>query len=308
MRISPATVRHVMAELEQLGFLHSPHTSAGRVPTQQAYRFFVDSMIASRELKQAKNRAISEQLPSTSPLSKKVKTASNLLSELTEFVGVVSLPERKSFAFRHIDFVPLSERQILVILVFMDGEVENRIIETATPYTPSALEQAANYMNKEYSGLLLADIRARLVSDLNTARNRMDEIMRSAVSLADSAFEERARSKVVVRGEHRLVGLDDFADIQELRGLLEAIREKRQLMQLLEESVQARGVKLFIGEETGDTNLSSCSLVTAPYDIDGDVVGVLGVIGPQRMDYKRVISVVQATAQALGAALKAEDK
>jgi heat-inducible transcriptional repressor len=303
LNLSSATVRNVMADLEEEGFIASPHTSAGRVPTDQGYRFFVDSLLTLNPVEQDTYETIESHLSEPQPVSGVVNNASDVLSLLTSFVGVVTVPRREQFAFKHIDFVGLDEHQVLVILVFHDGEVQNRIIQTRQRYSAAELERGANFLNTEYAGLLLADIRQRLVADLDSARRQMDAIMRNTIEMASQAFTTSSDADVVVSGQNNLMHCNEFGDVNKLRNIFEAIQQKQGILHLLEESVLADGVRLFIGEESGSNALEECSLVAAPYTLNGRVIGVLGVIGPTRMAYDRVISVVDATARILGSVL-----
>jgi heat-inducible transcriptional repressor len=303
LKLSPATIRNVMADLEDAGLIHSPHTSAGRVPTDQGYRMFVDTLVTLSPVEDKTYRQIETRLKEPLPASEVVNSASDLLSALTSFVGMVTVPKPERFVFKHIDFVAISDRQILVILVFQDGEVQNRIIHTRRRFDASQLERAANFLNEEYAGLLLADIRRRLIADLEQARRQMDDIMRDTIEFAGHAFSTKEGGDFVVSGQSNLLSVHEFSNIDKLRNIFDAIQHKSDILHLLEESVNADGVRIFIGEESGSEALGGCSLVTAPYALDGRVVGVLGVIGPTRMAYDRVISVVETTAQVLGSVL-----
>jgi heat-inducible transcriptional repressor len=229
---------------------------------------------------------------------------SGVLSELTHFVGLVTVPKREQFAFRQIDFVPLGPCRVLVILVFTDNEVQNRVLELPRPYAPGELEQVANYLNQNFSGLALDEIRRRIVSEMEAARDSIDRVLRSAIDLANASFRVESRDDVVVSGQTNLIGVSELASLERLRELFDAFNRKRELARLLEGCVHAEGVRLFIGEESGYAPLGACSVVTAPYGADGRLLGVIGVIGPTRMDYDRVIPVVQTTARILSGALK----
>ncbi|MEM9304455.1 MAG: heat-inducible transcriptional repressor HrcA [Pseudomonadota bacterium] len=303
LELSAATVRNVMADLEEAGFIRSPHTSAGRVPTDQGYRFFVDTMLMRKLDEGAEPAEIVELAAAAGSTVGTVQSASDLLSALTNFVGVVTVPARESFAFRHIDFVVLSETQLLAVLVFADGEVQNRLINLERRFDAAQLERAANYLNGEFAGLMLPEIQRRLVDMMATDRKELDALMQSAVDVAASAFSGGAGPDVVVRGQANLLQYRDLGDLDTLKSLFEAFQEKREILYLLQECVQADGVRLFIGEESGSAVLEHCSVVGAPYQVDDRVVGVVGVIGPTRMDYDQVISVVETTADALTAIL-----
>jgi heat-inducible transcriptional repressor len=301
--VSPATIRNVMADLEELGLVTTPHTSAGRVPTAQGYRLFVDSLLQMQPLQQQEMENLGHRLSPQLGTQDLLTNSTELLSAMTHFVGVVTVPKREQFAFRHIDFVPLDPNRVLVILVFTDHEVQNRIVNTKRPYTPSELEQTANYLNTHFAGRALGEIRSQLVRELRETRSAMDSILSVAVDMAETAFAPPAEKDVLMAGQTRLMGVQDLSDVDRLRELFEAFARKREILQLLEGCIHAQGVRLFIGEESGMAPLGQCSVVTAPYGAEGRVLGVIGVIGPTRMAYERVIPMVQATAQALGAAL-----
>ncbi|MDG6347971.1 heat-inducible transcriptional repressor HrcA [Luteimonas sp. 8-5] len=313
LAVSPATIRNILADLEEIGLLASPHTSAGRVPTAQGYRVFVDSLLQLRPLPEGEMARLREELPAGTGTQALLGSASELLSAMSHFVGVVSVPRREQFAFRHIDFVPLDAGRVLAILVFADNDVQNRIIQTRRPYDAGELERVSNYLNRHFAGRPVAEIRATLLRDLRAARNEMESLLAHSVELAEQALggdadgalgEGMLSEGMVLAGQTRLMGVQELSDLERLRELFEAFARKREILQLLERTVQAPGVRIFIGEETGLAPLEGMSLVTAPY-VSGDrTLGVLGVIGPSRMAYDRVIPVVQAAAEVLGAALK----
>lgn len=301
--VSPATIRNIMSDLEEAGFVAAPHTSAGRVPTAQGYRVFVDSLVQMMPPAAAHIERLHRELPAGAATPDLLGSATNLLSEITHFVGVVSVPKREEFAFRHIDFVALDPERLLVILVFTDGQVQNRVIATQRRYAPGELEQIANYLNSHYAGLRLDDIRRRLLREMREEGSRLNRLLASALDVAQQAFETPSDSDVLVAGHTRLMGVQDMGDVDRLRELFEAFQRKRDLLGLLERCARADGVRLFIGEEAGFPALDGCSLVTAPYGVDGRVLGVLGVIGPTRMAYEQVIPLVAATAEAISGAL-----
>ena len=316
--VSPATIRNILADLEDAGLLSSPHTSAGRVPTPQGYRVFVDSLLQLRPLPENELARLRHELPAGSGTQSLLGNASELLSAMSHFVGVVSVPRREQFAFRHIDFVPLDAQRVLAILVFADNDVQNRIIQTRRAYDAGELERVANYLNHHFAGCPLADIRAALVRELKVARSEMETLLAHTVELAEQALvgsgelmhsDSLHSEGMLLAGQTRLMGVQDLSDLDRLRELFEAFARKREILQLLERTLRAPGVRIFIGEETGLAPLEGMSLVTASYraggTTDGQVLGVLGVIGPTRMAYERVIPVVQAAADVLGAALDA---
>ena len=306
--VSPATIRNILADLEDAGLLSSPHTSAGRIPTAQGYRVFVDSLLQLRPLPEGELARLRQELPAGSGTQSLLGNASELLSAMSHFVGVVSVPRREQFAFRHIDFVPLDAQRVLAILVFADNDVQNRIIQTRRAYDAGELERVANYLNHHFAGRPLSQIRAALVRELKAARSEMDGLLTHTVELAEQALVGGG-DDMLLAGQTRLMGVQDLSDLDRLRELFEAFARKREILQLLERTLRAPGVRIFIGEETGLAPLEGMSLVTAPYRAggaaDGQVLGVLGVIGPSRMAYERVIPVVQAAADVLGAALDA---
>ena len=301
--VSPATIRNILSDLEDVGLLSAPHTSAGRVPTAQGYRLFVDSLLQVSPLPEGEVSRLRHELPAGSGTQALLGSASELLSAMTHFVGVVSVPNRAQFAFRRIGFVPIDAQRVLAIVVLADNDVQNRIIQTRRPYDAGELERVANYLNTHFAGRAVADIRATLLRELRSARAEMETLLAQSVELAEQVLVPGG-DDMVVAGQTRLMGVQELSDVDRLRELFEAFARKREILQLLERTVQAPGVRIFIGEETGLAPLEGVSLVTAPYTSGGRVLGVLGVIGPTRMAYERVIPVVQAAADALGAAIQ----
>lgn len=312
--VSPATIRNILGDLEDIGLLSSPHTSAGRVPTAQGYRVFVDSLLQVRPLPETEMIRLRQELPAGGGTQALLGSASELLSAMSHFVGVVSVPGRSQFAFRHIDFVPLEAGRVLAILVFADGDVQNRVIQARRSHDAGELERVANYLNRNFAGRTLAEIRASLVQELRRARDEMAGLLAHSVELAEQALapdpagapvpDGLLAEDMLLAGQTRLMGVQDLSDMERLRELFEAFARKREILQLLERTARAPGVRIFIGEETGLAPLEGMSLVTAPYAAGDRTLGVLGVIGPSRMAYDRVIPVVQAAAEALGAALR----
>ncbi len=300
--VSAATIRNILADLEDAGLLSSPHTSAGRIPTAQGYRVFVDSLVQMQPLAERDLARLRAELPAGTGTQALLGNASELLSAMTHFVGVVGAPRREQFAFRHIDFVPLDGRRVLAILVFADNEVQNRVIEPRRAYDPSELERVANYLNAHFAGRPIAEIRATLLRELRAARSEMEGLLAHTVELAEHALTP-SDDDMVLAGQTRLMAVQDLSDLDRLRELFETFARKREILQLLERTISAPGVRIFIGEETGLAPLDGVSLVAAPYRVSGQVLGVLGVIGPTRMAYQTVIPVVQAAADALGAAM-----
>lgn len=304
LKLSPATIRNVMADLEDMGLIHSPHTSAGRVPTVSGYRLFVDSLLtvkplASSELDQLQTSLAAE----ADKVSDVVGKASKLLSDVTQMAGVVTLPRRETVMLRHIEFLPMSSTRVLVIFVTDGQEVHNKIINTNKLFSPAELQQAANYLNSVYAGRSLSKIRELVVNDLEHDRNLVNQGMIDAVSMAQLTFAQQPQDDYVLSGETNLMGFSELSDMERLKQLFEAFSQKRGVIHLLDQCLAADGVQIFIGEESGYRAFDHCSLVTSSYSVNDEVVGVLGVIGPTRMAYQKVIPFVDVTAKLLGAAL-----
>jgi heat-inducible transcriptional repressor len=303
--LSPATIRNVMSDLEELGLIASPHTSAGRIPTARGYRLFVDTMLTARpvDLDQASPdlAAARGQLHPDQP-QRVIAQAAHLLSSLSSVVGVVTAP-RKASVFHHIEFLRLGERRVLVILVAPDGDVQNRVIFTARDHTQAELVEAANHLNAHYAGLTIEAVRERLKTEIEALRGEIGVLMQAAVQAGTQVMEE-AVDQVVVSGERNLLGVQDFGnDMNSLRKLFEVFEQKTELMRLLDVSSRAEGVRIYIGGESRVVPFEELSVVTAPYEIDGQVVGTLGVIGPTRMAYDRMIQIVDITSRLVGHAL-----
>ncbi len=305
--LSPATIRNVMSDLEELGFIRAPHTSAGRVPTVQGYRFFVDTLLKVQPLDiSSVERMRLEFEPERTPKDL-IGSASELLSGITHLAGVVTLPKHEHALFRRVEFLPLSEKRVLAILVTSEGEVQNRIITTDRQCNASELQQASNYLSQLFQGKDLAAVRSTLLAEMQEERSTMNRMMVTAIQMADQVLEEQQSEDYVMAGQTNLMEFQELCDIEKLRNLFDAFNQKREILHLLDQCVHGDGIQIFIGEESGYQTLDECSMVTAPYQVDGEVVGVLGVIGPTRMAYERVIPIVDATARLLGAALKHKD-
>ena len=306
--LSPATIRNVMADLEEMGLIRSPHTSAGRVPTVRGYRVFVDDLLAVQPLESDEVSRLAGDLEvevrSAPGAQEVVEAASRMLSEFTRFVGVVTVPRKSHEFLRHVEFLPLSGSRVLVVLVLNQQEVQNRIIATDRPYSAGELVQAANYLNTHFAGRDLDDVRHEILRDLRATGDRLNEMTASVVEMAEKGLRiDDPGGDYVVRGHTNLMDQGDPEEIERLRHLFDAFAEKRMLLHLLDRSQDAEGVQLFIGEESGYDVLDRYSVVTSRYEVDSEVVGVLGVIGPTRMAYERIIPVVDITARLLGAAL-----
>lgn len=306
--ISPATIRNVMSDLDQLGLVASPHTSAGRIPTTRGYRYFVDQLLAPEALNEMERTQIADELaPGWRAPDDLVQTASNLLSQLSRMAGVVTVPKRNLSVLRRIQFMPLSDHRVLVILVVNQHEVQNRVIHTTRPYGTDELERFANAINEHFAGRDLVSLRRALVDEVSDAQGRVNLILREAAAMADAALGgEPKQSGYVMAGGANLLGFQDMSDLGRLRGLFDALDRKRDLLGLFDQCLVADGVQIYIGEESGYRVLDECSVVSAPYTVNGQVAGVLGVIGPTRMAYNRIIPLVAETARVLSQGLQAE--
>ncbi|HEY5683445.1 MAG TPA: heat-inducible transcriptional repressor HrcA [Sulfuricaulis sp.] len=308
--LSSATVRNVMADLEELGLLRSPHTSAGRIPTERGYRVFVDTLMRVKPLNSDELQKLEHDFLANQDPQHLIENASHLLSEVCKLTGIVMMPRREDqLAFRHIDFVNLSGHRVLVILVTQDAQVHNRIIQVDREYSPAELVQSANYFNETYAGVSMGDVKRALLKEIQEASDDMQRIMQVAVKMAREALSnEDTSDELVVSGESNLMEFPELGDVRKLRKLFDAFNAKRDLLHLLDQSMRTGGIKIFIGSESGYDVLADCSLVTAPYSADGRVVGTLGVIGPTRMAYEQVISIVDITARLLGGALSSNER
>ncbi|MGE5639404.1 MAG: heat-inducible transcriptional repressor HrcA [Clostridia bacterium] len=299
--LSPATIRNVMSDLEELGFISSPHTSAGRVPTPAGYRFFVDTLLVVQQLGQSEVRELEGHLVPDNP-QRLIQNASQLLSQLSQFAGVVMTPRRRAQTFRHIEFLRLSEKRILLIVVTPEGDVQNRILLTEREYSASELIEAANFINQHYSGQSFEDVRGRLQAEVRDLRADLLKLMNAALEAGNALAE--GGEQYVVSGERNLFAVRDLSqDVGRLKQLLELFERKTSLLQILDLSLRSQGVQVFIGGESGVSAPDDVSVVTSPYKVDGEVVGTVGVIGPTRMAYDRVVPIVDITAKLLSSAL-----
>ena len=293
--LSPATIRNVMSDLEELGLIASPHTSAGRIPTARGYRLFVDTMLTAEREELATPSLVADQP------QKVINNAAQLLSNLSQFVGVVMAPRRSS-VFRHIEFLRLSEKRFLVIIVSPDGDVQNRVVFTVADYTQSQLIEASNFLNANYAGMEIEQVRERLKTEVESLRSEIGQLMQTAVQASSEALSEQ--DEVVISGERNLLSVSDFSsDMSQLRRAFDLFEQKTQLMRLLEVSSQAAGVRIYIGGESQVVPFEELSIVSSAYKVDGQVVGTLGVIGPTRMPYDRMIQIVDITARLVSNAL-----
>jgi heat-inducible transcriptional repressor len=306
LELSPATIRNVMADLEELGLIASPHTSAGRIPTARGYRLFVDTMLTVQPFGHGTARGGVGQGEPLQPLQpdqpkRVIASAAHQLSNLSHFVGVVTAPKKAS-AFRHMEFLRLGDKRVLLILVTPDGDVQNRVLFTAQDYTQSQLVEATNYLNQHFAGLSIETVRDRLRHEVDDLRGEVATLMQAAVKVGAEAASDDTE-QVVVSGERNLLGIDDFGNVGALRKMFDLFEQKAQLLRLLDGSSRAEGVRIYIGGESGVVPFEELSIVSAPYEVDGIVVGTLGVIGPTRMAYDRMIQIVDITARMVGNAL-----
>ena len=308
LSLSSATIRNVMADLEDLGLVASPHTSAGRVPTDKGYRLFVDTLLKLKPLQHEEIEDIERRLGSEAASGRSlVQSVSQMLSNVTHMAGLVTLPNPHYISLSQIEFIALSENRALAIMVMSNREVENRVVQLERYYSPEELRRAANYLNEAFSGRSLPDVRSLLLRQLQETREHMDQLMKDAIQMAQKVFDTQSeeRMEYVIAGETNLMGFAELSNVDRLRRLFEAFNEKHDILRLLDNCLRAEGIQIFIGQESGYRILDDISVVTAPYMLDNKVVGVLGIIGPTRMAYERVIPIVDITAKLLGSALNA---
>ncbi len=299
--LSPASIRNIMADLERQGLIVSPHTSAGRVPTEKAYRLFVNKLIRVEKLTPSLVERLKQELRLEDNTQTLMSAASDLLSDLTHMASIVMLPKRDHLALHRIEFFPLSENRVLAVLVFNDAEVENRIFHTTKAYTEAELQQAANFLNEAIAGHDVQTVRHRLLKDIRQARQEVNEFFGVLLEMTEKLFDDAAGHDYLMAGKSHLLKLAEETDLQRMRQLFEAFERKQDILELLDQCLLAQSTQVFIGSESG---LADCSVVSAPYSVDGEVLGVLGVVGPTRMDYEKVIPMVDVTAKLLGSALQ----
>lgn len=301
LELSAATVRNVMSDLEEMGFIASPHTSSGRIPTAQGYRFFVDTLLTVQPLDAERIQSLRGELRPDQP-QRVISAASQMLSRLSRLAGVVVVPRRDALRMRQVEFIRLSECRVLLILVTMNGDVQNRVLQTREDYDNERLAGIAQLLNEHFSGMTLREIQERITDELRSLRGDINELMNATVETGEAA--DTSDEHIVLSGETNLLDFDDLSsNMEKLRGLFRLFEQKTGLLQLLEHSIRAEGVQIFIGGESGLDPLDGCSVITAPYEVDGQVVGSLGVIGPTRMAYNRVIPLVDMTSRLLSNAL-----
>ena len=302
--ISSATVRKLMADLEERGFVSSPHTSAGRVPTPLGYRFFVDSLIQVEPMDQLNLQMLSEQLDPDMSSQELIESASGILSNVTHMAGLVTIPRREQTVLRHLEFLGLNDNRVLVILVLDDHEVQNRVIYTSRAYDAIQLKEATNFINQSYSGKSLSVIREHIISSMKLDHENLNGLMGTTLEMAEKAFDKEDKSDYVIAGQENLVDMTEGMPLEDIQNMFKAFSLKGDILHLLDRCMETEGIQLFIGQESGYELLDECSVVTSPYQVDGELVGVLGVIGPTRMAYDKIIPIVDATARILSAALK----
>ena len=309
MLLSSATVRNVMADLEEMGLVTSPHTSAGRVPTKLGFRLFVDTLLDVQSLQTQEIDALKQQLNPELDAKSLLKTASSLLSDITQLAGLVMVPKPGVKTIKHLEFLPLSERRVLAVLVMTGNEIENRIIRTDRDYKANELQYVANYINTHLIGNELSEISAQLRRELSTAQQELSDLMKWVIEMSSKVFDDAVEDEeeLLVDGQTHLMGVSELSDMDKLKQLFEAFQKKRDILHILDRCQAAEGVQIFIGQESGYDLLDDYSVVTAPYSTRDQVVGVLAVVGPTRMHYQRVIPVVDITARLLSSALAQQD-
>ncbi len=303
--LSPASIRNVMSDLEELGFIASPYTSSGRVPTSKGYRFFIDSLLKLQPVEATELERIKKRVNLHESNSRELAiSVSNTLSAITKLAGIVTIPKQQVTRLKEIDFIQLSERRILAIIVINETEVENRILQMKRDYSKDELKQASNYINTHYRGRSLSYIKKHLINELMQTKESVNSLMSDLIDMADQVLDFAEPDEYIVAGQRRLMDFHELADIKKLRQLFDAFKEKQQLLELLDKSMSSNGIQIFIGEESGYKMFDNCTLITTPYTTEDGAIGVLGVIGPTRIAYQKVIPIVAVTAKLLGKSLK----
>ncbi len=305
LSLSPATIRNVMADLEDYGLITAPHTSAGRIPTAKGYRFFINSLLKTKPLNQRSVMQLSSRFKGAADANSILTSATEMLSQITSFAGIVSTPDNSRVNIRQIEFLRLSDQRVLAILVTADGQVQNKVLTAHRQYSESELLEASNFFNAQHSSKSLEVVRAKLLNQMQQDRSNMHQEMRTAVNMAGQFFsdDDQVQENVLISGENNLLSIPDFVEMGKLKNLFDTFKTKQVLFDLLQKSMFTEGVSIFIGEESGYEPFRDCSVIAAPYQIDNQRVGVLGVIGPTRMQYEEVISAVDVTARLVGSAL-----
>jgi len=303
--LSPASIRNVMSDLEELGFIASPYTSSGRVPTSKGYRFFIDSLLKLQPVEATELERIKKRVNLHDSNSRELAiSVSNTLSAITKLAGIVTIPKQQVTRLKEIDFIQLSEKRILAIIVMNETEVENRILQMKRDYSKDELKQASNYLNTHYKGRSLSYIKKHLINELMQTKDSVNSLMSDLIDIADQVLDFDESDEYIVAGQRRLMDFHELSDIKKLRQLFDAFKEKQQLLELLDKSMSTDGIQIFIGEESGYKMFDNCTLITTPYTTEDGAIGVLGVIGPTRIAYQKVIPIVAITAKLLGKSLK----
>ena len=306
--LSPATIRHVMSDLEELGFIASPHRSSGRIPTPKGYRFFIDSLLKLKPVEQNEIRNIKARVQTTKNNGRELaKSVSSTLSAITKLAGIVTIPKQSVTRLKEIDFIPLSDKKILAIIVTNEAEVENRILEMNRIYSREELNRAANYLNTNFKGRSLVYIKKQLIKELQTTKESVTVMMTDLINIADQVLDIKTSEEYIVAGQRRLMDFQELSDVTELRKLFDAFREKHELLALLDKSMTTTGIQIFIGEESGYQMFDNCTVITSPYTTEDGAIGVLGVIGPTRISYQKIIPIVGVTAKLLNQPLNLEN-
>lgn len=304
LELSPATIRNVMADLEDVGLIQSPHTSAGRIPTVRGYRLFVDSMLTFKEPSKDEIQRLIGGVDASDDVQVLLQKTSALLSDVTKLAGLVMMPRIEHKSLRQVEFLALNDNRVLAILVVNDREVQNKVIKTERKYSASELTQAANYLNSAFSGKNLSAVKRDLLSEMQATRDEMSRLTQAVIEMTQKVFvDEQTAGDYVLAGQTNLMDVNELSDIEKLRNLFDAFNQKRDILHLLDNALNSTGVQIFIGEESGYEVLDACSVVTSPYGDGNEMLGVLGVIGPTRMAYEKVIPIVDLTAKMLGSAL-----
>mgnify|MGYP000921247279 FL=1 len=303
--LSPASIRNVMSDLEELGFIASPYTSSGRVPTSKGYRFFIDSLLKLQPVEANELERIKKRVNTHESNSRELAiSVSNTLSAITKLAGIVTIPKQQVTRLKEIDFIQLSEKRILAIIVMNETEVENRILQMKRDYSKDELKQASNYLNTHYKARSLSYIKKHLINQMIQTKESVNSLMSDLIDIADKVLDFDESEEYIVAGQRRLMDFHELSDIKKLRQLFDAFREKQQLLELLDKSMSTDGIQIFIGEESGYQMFDNCTLITSPYTTEEGAIGVLGVIGPTRIAYQKVIPIVDITAKLLGKSLK----
>ena len=305
LNVSTATIRNVMASLDHQGLVSAPHTSAGRVPTEQGCRFLIDSMLEINRLDTVLLEQLKNQLDPDLDRDALIDSASSLLSSMSKMAGVITIPKGGQLSLRQIEFLPLPDKKILAILVVNDKEVQNRVIHVEREYTQNELTHIANYLNQNFNGQDIFDVRKHLISEMHQTRTQMDELMKATVELADQAMkpDNQHDEDYLLQGKSNLIRFNDLDHGPHLHQMFDMFESKRDMLKLLDRCIQSEDIQVFIGREAGLEGMGDCSIITSPYSVDGNILGVLGVIGPTRMQYNKMISLVDVTAKLLGTAL-----